>query len=233
MRNALKCLPETLDQFYEKILLDIDEDHTQNALRALQWIAFSARPISVSELAEALSTDYDSPPYVDPDDRFMDPNNVLRIFPAGLITVASGISSDDSESSWYEGASLEDKQEEVLQLAHFSVKEYLTSSRIHNSNVRSYRLHEEQAHRDMASTSLAYITHIGSNITLHSPSSPSPGSNAGEFRYSVEYSPQNFPLVNYTCHCWPFHVRAIGQQINEETIRLVSGFFENKTAVQV
>jgi hypothetical protein len=45
----------------------------------------------------------------------------------------------------------------VLQLAHFSVKEYLESSRIREGKAAGYRLQERSAHESIAECCLAYL----------------------------------------------------------------------------
>ena len=51
--ETLKNLPETLDDTYARILTEIDKSDLQEARSALQWLAFSNRPLRVEEVAEA------------------------------------------------------------------------------------------------------------------------------------------------------------------------------------
>ncbi len=57
LREALKALPETLDDTYDRILMSIDKNDSQDALRVLQWLVCSARPVRIKEVAEAIATD--------------------------------------------------------------------------------------------------------------------------------------------------------------------------------
>lgn len=57
LRKALKSLPKTLDDTYARIVLSIDEEYTQDALKVLQWLAFSARPVRIEEVAEVVAVD--------------------------------------------------------------------------------------------------------------------------------------------------------------------------------
>ena len=54
---ALNCLPEGLDETYERILLAIDVGtrEGQLALRALVWLVAALRPLHIDELMEGLS----------------------------------------------------------------------------------------------------------------------------------------------------------------------------------
>jgi hypothetical protein len=46
-------MPEGLDQTYDRILDSIPYGHRVYVQSALRWLAFSARPLSLEELAEA------------------------------------------------------------------------------------------------------------------------------------------------------------------------------------
>lgn len=63
---------------YDRILLNIDEECRDDALKVLQWLAFSARPLTFGEVAEALAIDLDDGGY-DPDRRPFDPQSILTI----------------------------------------------------------------------------------------------------------------------------------------------------------
>ncbi|KAM3479755.1 hypothetical protein MY8738_005313 [Beauveria namnaoensis] len=77
---ALKQLPKTLDETYERMLLSIDEMYKGEARRALLWLAFSERQLSAEEVAEAACIDPDADSPFSEDDRFQDPrNNILEI----------------------------------------------------------------------------------------------------------------------------------------------------------
>jgi hypothetical protein len=42
----LRTLPKTLNETYDRILMSIDEFYIEDTRRMLQWLAFSARPVS-------------------------------------------------------------------------------------------------------------------------------------------------------------------------------------------
>jgi hypothetical protein len=60
IRRALNELPRTLDETYERILLEIDEENWEYAIRLLRCLAFSRRPLLVKELAEAIAVELDA-----------------------------------------------------------------------------------------------------------------------------------------------------------------------------
>ena len=55
VRGVLEGLPKTLDETYERVLKDIDENNRESARRLLHCLAVSARPLRVEELAEVLT----------------------------------------------------------------------------------------------------------------------------------------------------------------------------------
>lgn len=111
IRSLLKAMPESLDSYYARVLLDIDEDFALQAHRALQWISFSPHPLKAAELAEAMIIHPEYDGCLDEDDR-MDPASIFEILPAGLITAVQG-------PLWNAHRG---QDQLFIQLAHFSVK---------------------------------------------------------------------------------------------------------------
>ena len=85
IKEALEMLPKTLDSFYDRALLDIREPHQRLAAAAIQWLASSARPLSLSELAEAIVIRPGDDPSFNPDERLTDEFQILKFLPAGLV----------------------------------------------------------------------------------------------------------------------------------------------------
>ncbi len=88
LREALKTLPETLDETYVRILYSIDDMYRAGALRILQVLSHSVRPLTIEEVAETLAIDFCGSPKFDPDLRLREPRALLDIC-ASLITVRS------------------------------------------------------------------------------------------------------------------------------------------------
>jgi hypothetical protein len=69
--------------------MNIRAEHRDSAFKVLQWLAFSARPVTLAELTEVLAVDYDGvQPRFDADLRLFDPCSVLRIC-SSLVTISS------------------------------------------------------------------------------------------------------------------------------------------------
>jgi len=131
IRHALDKLPETLDETYERTLLDIDKENWTYAHRLFQCLVVALRPLSVEELAEFLAFEFEEggTPIFQADCRPEDPREAV------LSTCSSLISVVDMESG-----------SAIVQFAHFSVKEYLTAARITEGRVPQYYIPLEPAH---------------------------------------------------------------------------------------
>ena len=87
MLKALDALPKTLDETYDRILLQIPEDYHQDAQIVFNLLAFSPRPISLGEAAEAVAIDLEQKSF-DPRNRLEDPCSILKIC-SSLVALSS------------------------------------------------------------------------------------------------------------------------------------------------
>ncbi|KAL3480824.1 ankyrin repeat-containing domain protein [Aspergillus californicus] len=152
LRQRLNCLPRTLDQMYSQMLLRIPEELEPLAFKILQWLTYSARQLNVTEVAEALCVDCEDIPRFDPDRRLPDPQDVLEACPGLIVTV-----DIDADTEAAGGTNDTTTQATHIRLAHYSVKEFLVSARVHEHAPR-FRLDDAPAsHASMAETCLAYL----------------------------------------------------------------------------
>jgi hypothetical protein len=121
LRGILAKLPKTLDETYERVLRDINEDNREHARRLLHCLAVAIRPLRVEELAEILAFDFDDIqggiPKFRADWRSKDQEGAV------LSTCSSLISVVDSDLDYFGKC-------RVVQFSHFSVKEFLMSDRL-------------------------------------------------------------------------------------------------------
>jgi len=193
--KALKELPKTLDDTYERILSAIDETYQSEARRALFWLAFSQRPLSIDEVAEAACINPDAEVPFDPEDRFHDPaNDILEIL-GSLVTVSASAEDDTL------------KDGSGVKLAHFSVREYLLSSRLHNSPSSRFSASEVVVHRWCTRSCLAYFLYT-EGLTL-------------------ELSGARF--LEYASGYWPHHARHIPEHIEENDSLLQTLYLSSST----
>jgi hypothetical protein len=92
VRRILEKLPKTLDETYERVLKNINENNQEHARRLLHCLAVSVRPLHVEELAEILTFEFDaaegSTPKFHPDRRPRNPEHTILSICSSLITIA-------------------------------------------------------------------------------------------------------------------------------------------------
>src|SRR5712672_3547705 len=147
LREALRELPETLDETYERILSSIDKEKREYAHRLFNCIAVSVRPLRVEELAEVLAMRFNTgmvPDYA-AGRRLEVPQEAVLSACSSLITITNVDGSP------------------IVQFSHFSVKEFLTSNRLSEAatDVSRYHIHSLSAHTILAQASLGILLHLG------------------------------------------------------------------------
>jgi hypothetical protein len=147
LRKSLATLPATLDQTYDRILSMINKDDAEYAIRILRWLTFSARPLSVEEVAEVVAIDLARNPAFDCDEVLEDPLEVLDIC-SSLITITT------VEKIWDRPGT------QIVALAHYSVQEYLMSDRIKQGPAKQYSMQEAECHDEIAKASLKYLMEL-------------------------------------------------------------------------
>jgi hypothetical protein len=125
--RALRELPPSLDETYERVLKEIVTANRNQAYRLLQCLTVASRPLRVEELAEILALDFDGAedgiPELKEDWRWEDQRETVLSTCSSLIAVA------------YDG------YHHVVQFSHFSVKEFLTSDRLATSDADKSLFH--------------------------------------------------------------------------------------------
>ena len=174
IRHALNELPETLDDTYAHTLGEIDKQNWKFAHRLFQCVAAASRPLHVNELAEFLAFNFEagSTPIFLADWRPEDPaHTVLSICSSLLAVVRQGNGSP------------------VVQFAHFSVKEYLTSARLVEAKDTVSRFHVSMtaAHTIVAQACLGVLLHLDETVSKDTL--------------------ENFPLAEYAAEHWVGHAR--------------------------
>ncbi|KAF8528253.1 hypothetical protein JB92DRAFT_3093085, partial [Gautieria morchelliformis] len=156
LKKALTNLPKTLYETYDRILLHIDEGNREGALKLLQWLAFSAREVSLREAVEVLATDPDGEnrPLFDPDRRFDDPRDISTLC-SSLVTITDIDKPNDDDSGYIQ----EDPGKiKGLTLAHLSVREYLVSESLRtHSELSFFHCGTKLANALIAKTCVAYL----------------------------------------------------------------------------
>jgi ankyrin repeat protein len=170
-------LPETLDETYQRTLREIDKANWEFALRLFQFVAVASRPPRVEELAELLAFDFKAGPIPKfrEDWRMEDPVHAVLSTCSSLLAIVDGGRPSGK----------------VIQFSHFSVKEYLTSSRLGESSdiiPRRYHVSMTPAHSLAAQACLGILLHLDKDVVSRD-------------------SPKKWPLAEYAAEHWADHAR--------------------------
>jgi ankyrin repeat protein len=164
VRRVLQELPASLDGTYERILKDILKANPDQAYRMLQCLTVATRPLRVDELAEILALNFDDAkhgiPALNKDWRWDDERQCVLATCSSLIVVVDSFDHDLGKAT------------RVVQFAHFSVKEFLTSDRLADitADISRFHIRLEPAHTVVAQACLAILLHLDHDDTVKSSS---------------------------------------------------------------
>jgi hypothetical protein len=154
LRRTVEELPKSLDETYKRILKEINNPNRDHAYRLLQCLTVASRPLRVEELAEVLAVDFTGGiPELNTDWRWEDQEAAVLSAFSSLVSL---VSNDGSR---------------VVQFAHFSVKEFLTSDRLAHSTeeVAGFHVPLEWAHTTIAQACLGVLLHLEGETEPHTP----------------------------------------------------------------
>ena len=170
IRHTLDELPKTLDETYERTLLGIDKEKRDYAYRIFQCLVVSIRPLRVEELAEifAIQSNVESIRKLNPGWRPENPEEFVLSACSTLVAVVNVYG------------------DRLVQFSHFSVREYLTSNRIADSeHVSRFHILRKPAHTLLARVCLSVLLQLDDSID--------------------KAKIQNFPLALYASQHWADH----------------------------
>jgi ankyrin repeat protein len=161
-------------------LLGVDKEKRKHAIRLLQCLAFSRRPLRINELAEVLATRFDAGqiPRLHKDERSRKADEDVLLAGSTLITtIKPGVHDDDISDT------------RVVQFSHYSVVEFLTSERLADSKnevLSQYYISPESAHTTLAQTCIGTLLQLDNR---------------------VEDVTHDFPLAEYAAQNWFHHAQ--------------------------
>jgi ankyrin repeat domain-containing protein 50 len=169
IHKKLSSIPSTLDETYSRILESIDPDEKPRVLRMLHWICFSVRLMHLGDLATVYLVGGSIQPPFHMDNAIFHVEDIIGICRGLLMVVeldGGAITSSHANDGLRGGDRLPHSNDNqithIVQLSHFSVKEYLTSS-----SALSWRLHDSESHVSIIRTCIAVYLHaISSEMTL-------------------------------------------------------------------
>src|SRR6267154_80184 len=174
LQEALDDLPKSLDETYERTLQRINEDNYEFAHRMFQFVSVASRPLHVKELADLLAFEFraGSIPEFRKDCRLEDPVYAVLFTCTTLLAIVN-----------YQGSP-------VVQFSHFSVKEFLTSTRLAEAtDIDSHRYYVSTtpAHALVARACLGSLLYLDKDVNRDSP--------------------EGFPLAVYAAEHWVDHAQ--------------------------
>jgi len=172
--------------------LDIDEENWEHAHRLFQCLLVALRPLYVEELAEFLAFEFEDgeSPVFQTDCRPEDPREAVLSTCSSLIAV------------------IDDDGFTIVQFSHFSVKEYLTSTRIAEGRVLRYYTPLERAHLLVTRSCLSILLQLDNQIE--------------------EERVEDFRLVEYAARYWVEHAKS-GNTLSQ-TEDMVKRLFDPRNA---
>lgn len=203
-------MPRTLDETYERILINIPIEYRLKAITALQWIVQSKKEPSLTQVADAIVINPNADPPFSLADRLPDPFWISEFLP-GLITIAAREGLEFVPDTAVRG------HDHVVEIAHISVVEYLKSGRILDGPARMFHLEEEQANISI----LQGCIHVLRSYT-HPTNQERLRDNRGKHLKGPFSS-----LESYACNYLYDHVELLKTPLKPEVMRMVLDFTLN------
>ncbi|PGG97105.1 hypothetical protein GX51_07506, partial [Blastomyces parvus] len=208
LREALKSLPKTLYETYARILAGIDEQYQKRAIKILQFLAYSKRPLTIQEAVDVVAVNPSRKPPFDPDTRMPEPRDILKLCPSLVCLVERQTKGKIILPE--------------LQLAHFSVQQYLKSEKIETTfpekSIEIGMLFQQGMNECNASVSIT-------RICLAYLSCP-------DDQVSKEEIETRFSLARYSAMYWMDHAKSA--ESDEDTQeRILNFFLQQKQAYTV
>jgi ankyrin repeat protein len=171
--------------------------YVEDVRRILTLLCFSTRPVTVDELIEAHAIDLSDPPHLDREGRSYELEDLVDIC-LGLVEVL--VVEDDS--GW---------PTSIGRIAHFSVQEYLQSSRIIHQKAARFAIRPGPGNAEIAQICLVYLLE--------------PMLFAEDFD---ETKLKHMPLTRFSAMHWYYHFTNCGEQ-KSRVEGLVLRLFQDET----
>jgi ankyrin repeat protein len=195
LKNALSSLPYDLDETYQRILSNLvsHPGYERNAVRLLQFLTYSKRPLRLEEAIDAIAVYPNLGSYENSfstDNRLPNPDEIIRYCSSLVkVTKRKGKLYNHRKRALGEKRTISE-----LQLAHFSVKEYLVSARVQERFKEP--LSETRAKAAIVEVSISYMLVAAPNYG------------------QVDHN--ELPLVELAAKYWTEHARKA--EVDHETV---------------
>jgi hypothetical protein len=203
LEEQLESLPRNLDEVYGRIVSGINKRHREDVLKILQWLAFSARPLLLAEIAQVVGVvpDEDLGLCFKPSRVYPDTRSVLEIC-SSLVIETEG----KYRMKLIAHLSLTYNLGRI-KLSHMSVKDYLLSQH-HRIRTVGFCITETLSHSFIGQTCLAYLLQFNNPDIL-----------TGDLIC-------NHPLAQYAARYWILHFESGGKGSLDGERKLIRMFFQ-------
>ncbi|KAL7908184.1 ankyrin repeat-containing domain protein [Trichoderma velutinum] len=159
INEALQNLPTGLDETYNRMFQNIQSDFRQEVISLLKWLCFSNDILTLDMLADIFILRPDCDTVLKVEDQLFSSNDVLKYLSGFVITHT--VTAENSRVYPHGGDIfyldlLYSPGEVKVRLAHFSIKEYLTSSRMLEGPMSAFSFTDIDAHLWIARSCIAY-----------------------------------------------------------------------------
>jgi ankyrin repeat protein len=213
VRQVLRTLPKDLHETYDRILRGIPHTCVHNAIKLLQLLVFSKRPLLLEEVVDAIATKSGVELPFSPENRIDPPSAIIGYCPSLVrITTTFARKYNNGLENEYK-VSPEDTVEVIItmQLAHFSVQEYLLLERKETIFHESFT--EQVANARITRICLAYLWAAAEDI-------------------EAQQSISGLPFVVYAAREWLEHAKIAGDN-EEATFICIRRLFTNEPLRQL
>ncbi|KAG8782204.1 hypothetical protein FRC15_007339 [Serendipita sp. 397] len=188
--RELETLPKTLEETYSRILKRVPSVYEREMKSILLLLAFSARPMTIQEVAEATAVNLENRSF-STDERFPDAYDILELC-SSLVSLVD-LGSDSASILRKERMNVFNwpPETKIIHFAHFSVKEYIISERARKMVSPSLVITPSTSQLHIAEMCLIYLLDF----------------NGGKATTNFDHS--EYPLLAYAALHWMTHLASM------------------------
>ncbi|KAL8721231.1 MAG: hypothetical protein Q9225_002043 [Loekoesia sp. 1 TL-2023] len=194
--KALEQMPKDLAGTYARILqrLESDSENIERYQKLLRWLVKSTRSLTLDELAECIGIDLEE------ENESMDFDSI-ETYPENLLKRCSSLVTVDNHGH--------------VSLAHYTVKEFLTSEST-QKDLKTFYVGNEEVEAELAQTCLTYLCYNDFIV----------GSISDEDAFPEVLNKYKF--LEYAATAWGAHAHLSGEK-EEELLDLASKFLKSQS----
>jgi ankyrin repeat protein len=208
LRETIQSLPETLDKMYSRIFKKIPAQNVRETAAVLTLLTTAQMPLSVAEILEATGVDVENKK-ISPERQIQDSEALLKLCPSMLRL--SGLSKVVESHLQNRGICRTAREtDQFLELAHLSVKEYISTKLKHSYAHQIYSYHELECHLRMFKTCLTYLQSFHKGKVLHN------------FNFDKHM------FLPYSATFWFSHWKALSPNLQQENESYLQVLFDHE-----